>query len=111
MRAHDLGEPDLGVGVERGGRLVEQPQRALDGDQARQREPPPLPRREIGGRQAGERGEFDRLEGRASSALGSAEEAGPEGEIFANGERRLEGVEVAELMGLLGDARIEVGGF
>ena len=45
----------LGVAVERRGRLVEQPDRPRHGDQARDRQPPPLAGRQVG-RPAGRRG-------------------------------------------------------
>ena len=43
------------VAVERRGRLVEQPDRPLDGEQPGDRQPPPLAGREVGGRQVGQR--------------------------------------------------------
>ena len=54
MLAHQRRQHRLRGGVERRGRLVEQPDRPLHRDQARDRQPPPLPGREIGRRQVGE---------------------------------------------------------
>ncbi len=51
MGAHQVGQDRLRGGVERGGRLVEQPDRSGDRDHAREREPPALAGREIAGRQ------------------------------------------------------------
>jgi len=42
---HQFREPRLRCDIERAGRLVEQPKRALDGEKARNRQPPLLPRR------------------------------------------------------------------
>ena len=60
--SHQLGEARLRGRVERRGRLVEQPDRPLDRDQPRDRQPPPLPGRQIGRRQVGQRREIDRLQ-------------------------------------------------
>ena len=54
MAAHQFGQPVLRRHVERRGRLVEQPQRPRHSDQPRDRQPPPLPGRQIGRRQVGE---------------------------------------------------------
>ena len=47
MATHQLRQPALRSGVERRGRLVQQPKRALHRHQARDRQPPPLPGRQI----------------------------------------------------------------
>ena len=60
MAAHQLGQPILRRHVERRGRLVQQPDRPLHRDQPRDRQPPPLPGRQIGRRQVGERRQIDR---------------------------------------------------
>ena len=60
MSVHDLAQPLLGRHVKRAGRLVEQPDRPRHRQHAGKRQPPPLPGREITGRQAGEIGETDR---------------------------------------------------
>ena len=91
MAAHQIEQHRLRGGIERRGRLVEQPERPLHGDEPRDREPALLPGREIGRRQAGQRVESDRaqrLERRLSAA---AEPRGPEGEIFLDRERRVSG--------------------
>ena len=64
MAAHQPGEHRLRRRVERGGRLVEQPERPLDRDQPRDRQPPPLPGGEIGGGQVGDAAEPDGVERR-----------------------------------------------
>jgi len=51
MPAHHCGEHVLSGRIERGGRFVEQPDRARYRDQAGERQAPPLPGRKIGGRQ------------------------------------------------------------
>ncbi len=62
MRAHQLEQHRLCRGIERRGRLVEQPERPLHRDQARDREPSSLTGGEIGRRQLGQRFEPDRGE-------------------------------------------------
>ena len=56
---HQGREPLLARGIERRGRLVEQPDRPLHREQPRERQPPPLPGREIGRRQIGQSVEAD----------------------------------------------------
>ena len=55
MRPHDGGKRGLSGGVERGRRLVEQPERALGDKQASERHAPPLSGREQ------PRGEIDHM--------------------------------------------------
>ena len=76
VRPHQLAEPFLGRGVERAGRLVEQPDRALDSEQARDREPAALPGGKIGGGQVGERVEPDRSQ-RLGDVGGACAEESP----------------------------------
>ncbi len=64
MGVDQLRHQSFAFGVERRGRLVEQPDRALDGDQPRQRQPPRLPGGKMTGLQRGDRGETDDVEGR-----------------------------------------------
>ncbi len=64
MRPHQIAEALLRRGVERARRLVEQPDRPLDREQPRDRQPPALAGRQIGGGQIGERVEADRRERR-----------------------------------------------
>ena len=99
----------LGLAVERRGRLVEQPDRPLHGHQARDREPPPLPGRQIGGRQVGQRHPGPTAASAAISALGAAEIARPEAEVFGDRQRRLQRVLVAEVVGLLRDGSFRIG--
>ena len=77
MRAHELGEASLRRCVERRGRLVQQPQRPRDGDQPGNRQPPPLPGRQIGCRQIGERVEVERRQ-RIQDRPAAAEKVDPE---------------------------------
>ena len=104
MAAHQLGQPRLRRRVERRGRLVEQPDRPLDRDQPRDRQPPPLPGRQIGRRQVGERGELDRRQRGRRRRRRPPEILGPELQVFGDRQRRLQRVLVAEIMRLLGDA-------
>jgi len=89
--AHEPGELRLRGHVERGRRLVEEPKRPLDGDEARDGEAPPLAGRQIGGRQLRYAGEPDCFEG-GRTVFAAAQEARPEGKILGNRERRLERV-------------------
>ncbi len=50
---HEFAQALLCCGIERAGRLVKQPDRTLDGEDAGDREPAPLPGGKIGGRQVG----------------------------------------------------------
>ena len=60
--SHEAGKVGLGRNVERGGRLIEQPDRSLDGDQPGDREAAPLAGRQIGGRELCNAIEADRRE-------------------------------------------------
>ena len=111
MGPHQAVEPLLGCRVERGGGLVEEPQRPRDRDHAGKRQPAPLAGREVAGRNIGEVAEADSIEAAfrrfplAGGGLG-VEEAHPEGEVFHHRKGPFEGVEMAEIVGLLADAEL-----
>ena len=89
--------------VERGGRFVEQPDRAPDGEETRERQPAALAGREIRGRQARAR-RSSRTAAKASSADASAaQKLIPELRFSADAQRGLERIEVAQIMRLLGE--------
>ena len=94
-------------GVERAGRLVEQPDRAFDGEKAGDRQAPPLAGGKVGGGQVDQRLEPDR--GKRLRNLGDgAEKSRPEAEVLADRKRRFQRVLVAEIMGLLADGQFRV---
>ena len=62
MGLHQACQAILRRDVERAGRLVEEPDRTLDHDKARDRQPPPLTGGKIGRGQAGERCKSDRVQ-------------------------------------------------
>ena len=105
---HEGGERRLGSGVERGRRFIEQPERPFDGDQARDREPPPLAGGQIGGRQMGDGAKADGRERRFRSRFAAAQKLRPKGQILAHRQRRFQGVEMAEIMGLLADSELRI---
>ena len=87
MRPHQLGQPCLRRNIECGGRLIEQPEPARNREQPRDRETPPLARREIGGREIGK---FVEPDGGKRALKGSgrpAQKLGPEFQVFADGQR------------------------
>ena len=103
--AHQYGESSLGRRIQCRGRLVEQPERARGGHQARQRQAPPLPGREVRRRQVAQRLQAD---GREAPVLRGGigmppKIPGPEGEVLGDRQGRLERVEMAEIVGLLCD--------
>jgi aconitate hydratase len=115
--AHQFGEALLARGVERGGRLVEQPDRSRGGEQAGDGKAAALAGREVGGRETGEGVEADARQGgvHAGSAASSgqcggriatAEKRIPEGEVFSDREGGLQAVAVTQVMGLLGKRRL-----
>ena len=101
--AHQIGQAVLRRHIERRGRLVEQPDRPRHREQPRDRQPPPLPGRQIGRRQIGQRREVDRLQRGVDRQLDAAEKARPELQVFGDRQRRLQRVLMAEIMRLLGD--------
>ena len=110
MRLHDGGKRDLSGGVERGRRLVEQPERTLGDKQASKRHAPPLsgreqPRREIDHMAQTER----RKRGELRFPRGiAAQHCGREGEVLAGGQRGLNSVSVAEIMRLFADRALAI---
>jgi aconitate hydratase len=115
--AHQFGEALLARGVERGGRLVEQPDRSRGGEQAGDGKAAALAGREVGGRETGEGVEADARQGgvHAGSAASSgqcggriatAEKRIPEGEVFSDREGGLQAVAVTQVMGLRGKRRL-----
>ena len=77
MRPHQAGEAVLGGGVQRAGGLVQQPDRAFDGDEAGDRQPPALAGGQVGGGQVGQFVEADRGEGRVDICGLRAQKSGP----------------------------------
>jgi hypothetical protein len=109
MRPHNFGEPGLGRGVKRAGGLVEQPDRAFDGEQAGDREPAALPGGKIGGRQVDASASSPTA---ASGSVISAEDvpkkADPESKVFGDRKRGLQRILVTEVVRLLGDGQFRV---
>src|SRR5205807_797254 len=96
---HDVRKQALTWSVKRGARLVEQPQGTLHRKQAGEREPPPLPRREVARRQVRKGAEAYAPErGRDLSA--TSEKIAPEDEVLLDRERWFEGILVADIVGL-----------
>ena len=111
MRPHQAGEAVLGGGVERAGGLVQQPDRALDGDEAGDRQPPALACRQVGGGQIGQFVEADRGEGWVDICGLGAQKSGPKSQVFGDRQRRFQGVQVAEIVRLLGDGQFRIAAF
>ena len=89
--------------IERRRRLVEQPDRPRHRDQPGDRQPPPLSGRQISGRQVGERRQGRPRPAPARRRCRAAEKLGPELQVFADRQRRLQRVLVAEVVRLLAD--------
>ena len=106
MRAHDESESALGGGVERSGRLVEQPDRPRRNQQARQCDAALLPGRQCVDREIGDMGETELVERRHPGGARkiAAERVSPESEVLASSQRPLQRVGMAEVMRLLADA-------
>ena len=98
MRPHQPGERLLRGGVERRGRLVEEPQGAARDEEAGERHAPALAGREIGDGKARRVREPDRLERLAGRRRLLAEKVAGEGEVLGRGQRPLEGVAMADEM-------------
>ena len=105
---HQPGERAWRLAVERRGRLVEQPERPLDGQQAGDATAAAAAR-PTGRRRAG-RPEPQARRGQSAVRTGSraAEIARPESQVFGDRQRRLQRVLVAEIMGLFGDGQLGV---
>ena len=99
--------------VERGGRLVEQPERAGRDEQPRERDAALLAGRQRAHRKIGDMGEAEprqrRQPGRAARI--AAQHARPEGEILACRKRALQRVGMAEVMRLLAEALLGIAAF
>ena len=85
VRLHDFAEPRLRCGVERGGRLVKKPERALDREQPGDRQPPPLAGGKVGGRQFGQRIEPDRGKRLLRVGRRRPKKGRPEKQVFGDG--------------------------
>src|SRR5260370_24956492 len=94
----------------RGAWLVEKPDGPRHGQHPGKRETAPLSRREVTRRKSGEVGQADRLkpsldqDGLVNGA-GAIEKSCPERKIFRYRQRRLEGIDVPDIMGLLAAAQ------
>src|SRR5580704_1545934 len=106
MRAHQLGEAGARGGVERRGRLGEEPERPARDEEARERDAPPLPGREIGARHVEHMREIEAQERLARRKPLAAEEALPEGEVLGDEKLRLHPVAMADEMSVLRQARL-----
>src|SRR3569833_4304652 len=101
--AHQRYKHRLTRSIERGGRLIQQPERPRRCEQPCQRQAAALTGRESGRRQLAGVAESDGGEAIAARApRHAAEEVGPERKVLSHAERRLERVAVAEIMRLLG---------
>ena len=107
MPPHDVGEHGYSGGIKRRAWFIEQPDWAGGDEQAGEREAPPLPGREIDGRQATEDIEPHRGE-RARDLVATAENAIPEGEVLIDSQRRLEGIEMPDVVGLLANREFRI---
>ena len=105
---HQAGKRGLGGGVKGGGRLVQQPQRPPHRDQARDREPAPLPGGQVGSRQVGEGAQADRRQRRLGFRRAAAKETGPEIEVFSHRQGRFQRIEMPEVMGLLAHRELRI---
>ena len=92
-------QPRLAIGVERGGRLVEQPDRRWRSDEPGKRQPPPLPGRKPAARPVG-RPLRGRKRSSAASIAGVAvpRSAAQKPQHLARGQRRLDRVEMADIV-------------
>ena len=94
MVPDEVAEDRLCVGVEGRSRLVEKPDRPAIEEEARDRRPPPLARRQDAGRQVGKPAEPDSVERLPDRDAGSAPQASPETEILGETDIELQGIEV-----------------
>src|SRR5262249_26662129 len=84
--------------IERDLRLIEQPDGALRSEQARERKLALLSGGEQAGGKVGERCQTKRGEGAWNAATSLAEKVCPEGEVLADGEARLDAIEMADIV-------------
>lgn len=103
---HQLAEALLAGRIERRGGLVKQPYRARRGDQAGDGEPPPLPGRQISGRQFGQAIEADGFERRCCRRSTTAQKCIPEFEVLPDRKGRLERIAMAKVVRLLGETGV-----
>src|SRR3954470_10820996 len=103
MNAHELRQHGLAQGIERRGRLIEQPDRPLDRKQAGKRQAAALPGGEIARGQPGQPIEIDGRQGCLSLGRLPAEKMSPECEVLTHRERGFQRVLVAEIVDLLTD--------
>ena len=105
---HEPRQHLLRQGIKRSGGLVEQPDRPVDRNQARQRQAPTLPGGEIVRGQPRQPVEADRRQGRVSFCRLPTEEICPERQILAHRQRGLERILVAQIVGVLADGQLGV---
>ncbi len=115
MRPHHRREHALRSGIERGGRLVEQPERTIDRKEPRQRGAALLSRGQIGGRQIGDSRKSEPRQGRLDFSCRIArsravrQKRRPKFEIFSDGEARLQRIGMADIMAELGETETCLG--
>src|SRR6478752_3091202 len=108
MNAHELRQHGLAEGVERRGRLIEQPDRPLDRNQAGKRQAAALPGGEIARGQPGQSVETDVRQGRLSLGRLPAEKMYPECEVLTHRQRGLQRVLVTEIVDVLTDGQFRI---
>jgi hypothetical protein len=108
MRLQQSCEAVLRTGIKRAGWLIEQPDRTFHRDQSGNGQPPALPRRKVGGRQIDQVFKTDRSKRSADLRAWRTKKARPELKVFADRERRLQGVLMAEIMRLLRDCQFGI---
>ena len=90
------GDQRFALGVERGGRFVEEPERAVEQQQPGEHQPAGLAGGEVAGIKGGDRPEADGLEGRQDRGGWPAVEGSPEAEVLGDRQARLDRGAVAE---------------
>ena len=103
-------EGGLRGGVERGRRLVEEPERAIGDEEAGKRDAPLLPGRERAHRKVDHMGEAEARERRAARLARrfAAKRACPEGEVLVRGQRAFQRIRVAEIMRLFANRALGI---
>ena len=96
--------------VEGGGGFVQEPDRPRRRQQAGNGEPAALAGRQIAGRQAGKvaRPTAARAPARKVAPSPPAQIGGPEIQVLGDRQRRLQGIAVAQIVGLFGEAELRV---
>jgi hypothetical protein len=106
MLLHQAQERGLRGGIQRRGRLVEEPERPMRHEEAGERDAAALAGREIGdGQRRGVR-QADGVERVPRRQRRVAEEVAGEGEVLLRGESRFQGVAVADPVQALGERRL-----